>query len=228
MIVENPQANTAVGGGGASLSPSFGCRPLRNVHHLPASTTIRQILQHFVKSQSSSNVPPTSNKQQSAHRPEGGASNAEQEVEEQQRQVQQQHRRRVKEFVKDLMALMEEALPVCLLYAQERPQWESLKAKEMITSVCDVYGGEYLLRLVVRLPILMPTVKKEVGQLIAELIVMLQKNRNACFKGNYREPQSDELLESEREWMQHAPYLHRIDDDTTATATASARQQRLS
>ena len=40
----------------------------------------------------------------------------------------------------------------------------------------------------------------EMGPLIADLIVLLQKNRQACFtKDTYREPKVDELLPWERE-----------------------------
>ena len=36
------------------------------------------------------------------------------------------------------------------------------------------------------------------GPLLADLIVLLQKNRQACFKAVYREPKLEELMEWEK------------------------------
>jgi hypothetical protein len=67
---------------------------------------------------------------------------------------------------------------------------------------CEIYGCEFLLRLMVRLPALLqaePQSEMDVmGPLIADLIVLLQKNRQACFKSTYREPKYNELLEFEK------------------------------
>jgi mortality factor 4-like protein 1 len=56
-----------------------------------------------------------------------------------------------------LCAYFDEALPVCLLYRFERPQYVSLfeSGAAAAAAPCDVYGGEHLLRLLVKLPALL-------------------------------------------------------------------------
>ncbi len=160
-----------------------------------------------------------------------------------------------------MIQLFQDALPVCLLYPQERPQYEALlqnfSKKQTDDAKCcqtaDVYGCEFLLRLYVRLPVLMQaemtarlnqannvggttaTSTSEtssmdtnnnngsnnnsnnkddtdsaavaiqlsrdihyIGPLLSELLVLLQKNRQACFKGSYREAKAEEWLDWER------------------------------
>jgi hypothetical protein len=155
-----------------------------------------------------------------------------------------------------MIQLFQDALPVCLLYPQERPQYEALllqqqqqqqnskkQKNQKYNGVClaDVYGCEFLLRLYVRLPVLMQaemTAKMNqqtnagtstnmntnnndnndnnntnmdntvalqlsrdiqyIGPLLTELLVLLQKNRQACFKGNYRQTKPEEWLDWEQ------------------------------
>jgi hypothetical protein len=55
----------------------------------------------------------------------------------------------------------------------------------------------------VRLPTLLQAEPKSemeiMGPLLADLIILLQKNRQACFKGTYREPKYTELLDWEKQ-----------------------------
>jgi hypothetical protein len=114
----------------------------------------------------------------------------------------------VRKFCDGLALLFDDALPVCLLYAEERPQYESTMMQDdedddtKKKRPCEIYGCEFLLRLMVRLPALLqaePQSEMDVmGPLIADLIVLLQKNRHSCFKSTYREPKYNELLDFEK------------------------------
>jgi mortality factor 4-like protein 1 len=150
-------------------------KPARSVHQLPPAVTIHQVLQHY-------------------QRKRGGT--------DQDKEKQQQVRR----FCDGLGKLFQDALPVCLLYPQERPQYEEILQDENLKnkSLAEIYGCEMLLRLLVRLPILLQAEPKidsalSMGHLLADLIVLLQKNRQACFKAVYREPRPSELLDWELE-----------------------------
>ena len=120
---------------------------------------------------------------------------------------------RVKEFVQGLGQIFNEALSTCLLYPQEQPQYKAwmLQQQQQLEnsgtnqSLVDCYGCEYLLRLLVRLPMLLhPHTSSHshlwwsqphlMGPLVAELIVLMQKNRPALFSatGNYRRPEPHE------------------------------------
>ena len=111
------------------------------------------------------------------------------------------------EFCEGLQQLLESALPVCLLYPQEQPQYQHLLETQQTqkSSLAQVYGCEYLLRLLVRLPYLLAAQSSQsqpsifdnnhhpetIGPLLANLIVLLQTNRQACFKSStsYRAPE---------------------------------------
>ena len=60
----------------------------------------------------------------------------------------------VREFCQRLAMLFEVALPVCLLYGEERPQYEYIKQHKnsQSLSLSEIYGSEHLLRLFVHLP----------------------------------------------------------------------------
>jgi len=157
----------------------------RLVHVLPAPVPVRKVLNHFAK------------KKIKACGKNGETTTATMTEDV------------VQDFVQGLAQLFQEALPVCLLYPQERFQYESLKdsSKELV----DVYGCEYLLRLFVRLPILLQTPRKEfnssatatiIGPLLTDLLVLLQKNRQTLFpmsiapaeNANYRLPLPNEWM----------------------------------
>jgi MRG len=175
-------------------------RPARSVHVLPARVTVRQVLQHYQRkrgtggggSRSSTGGTGTGG-------PPGGAAAPSdppgtEEADKLKRQQQ------IRKFCEGLCLLFDDALPVCLLYQEERPQYESIQDDDdlKLKRPCEIYGSTFLLRLLVRLPILLraePSSEMEVmGPLIADLIVLLQKNRQACFLEAYREPKRCELL----------------------------------
>lgn len=130
-------------------------------------------------------------------------------------------------FCDDMVQLFDSMLPKFLLYQQERKQYLLLWEKAMTesksksesqlnssdVSMARVYGGEFLLRLFVRLPQFMTSIDQTsttttqlnsmgttiakwrlfyekdyqvTGSLISELIAFLQKKRNKCLKGKYR------------------------------------------
>jgi mortality factor 4-like protein 1 len=171
-------------------------RPARSVHQLPATVSISQILQHYQRKRGGSSVP-------------------------------QEKQEEVSRFCQALQSLFDEALPVCVLYPQEQPQYQAIlllqqkQNSESSKSLSEIYGCEFLLRFLVRLPVLLqaePDMESSLtfGPLITDLIVLLQKNRQACFKGSYREPKDDELLDWEM-----AALLRANDNDTTAPQTSS-------
>ena len=82
----------------------------------------------------------------------------------------------------------QDALSVCLLYPQQREQYKHLEESNNNNMLVDVYGCEYLLRLIVKLPILMKkltpiitTVLQHLDKLLAELILWMHKNSQSMF-----------------------------------------------
>lgn len=148
-------------------------QPPRSVHNLPAAVTVQQALHHYQKKR-------------------GGSAETETK------------RAQVKAFVHGLGMVFDSALPVVLLYPEERPQYESLQNDPNCKDKrpCQIYGCEFLLRLMIRLPTLLITEPEHVmevnGPLIADLIILLQKNRQTCFKPKFRDPKYCEL----RDWEQ--------------------------
>lgn len=148
-------------------------RPARDVHQLPAKVTIRTVLDHFVKYKKKEH--------------------AGDEIKMQNAET------KARAFVEDLATLFDEALPVCLLYHPERAQHLATQADPNLSGMrkSDLYGCEFLLRFFIRLPVLLEAAnmgnRKELGSQLADLIVLLQKNRQVCFKARYREPRDEEL-----------------------------------
>lgn len=153
------------------------CNSSRMLHVLPAKVTVKQVLQHYQKKRS------------------GGSIDDENKTQ----------RDRVRRFCEGLALLFDDALPVCLLYREERPQYESLQQDEnlRLKRPFEIYGSTFLLRLLQRLPTILRAEPKnemdELGPLIADLVVLLQKNRQACFKESYRAPRKDELFSWEKD-----------------------------
>jgi mortality factor 4-like protein 1 len=178
--------------------------PTRLVHHLPASVTIRKVLAHFCKSKikecraaAAARALTTSGK---PARPNAAAPST--------APAPTLTPDIVESFCDDLAQLFRKALPVCLLYPQERPQYHAVSRDPYIGAVrkmdvTELYGCEHLLRLYVRLPVLLqaslsqnsqednrqklsvwsldPTV---VGPLLSDLLVLLQKNRSTLFSAS--------------------------------------------
>ena len=158
----------------------------RSLHVLPARVTVQQVLQHYQRKRS-----------KEKHTDDDKA-----------KEEQEANNERIRRFCESLALLFDDALPVCLLYREERPQFEHLQKDETLKlkRPCEIYGSTYLLRLLQRLPLLLRAEPRsemdELGPLIADLVVLLQKNRQACFgKDSYREPKHHELLEWEKETL---------------------------
>jgi len=234
--------------------------PARVVHDLPAKVTIRQVLKHFRKTRLESIRAQRQHQQDEATTGVGSNGTAAATTTPEQ----------LEEFCNGLAELFQEALPTCLLYPQERPQYELLLKKQLKhqqrlqqqqqqstissetggggggdgggenagtnnnkkkqqkknnTMWVDVYGCEFLLRLLVRLPLLMQRQHAStaavhhhrwVGPLLADLIVVLQKNRQAIFKGNFRPPKPEEWLEWEKLAYDSGRRRHRVGEAATA------------
>lgn len=201
---------------------------VRSLHVLPAPVTIRQVLNHFSRRQISHIRKREKAKQLlsdddiSKHEKSGVSDAGKASV---QNTISTDiTTEQVRDFCKGLTDLFQEALPKILLYPHERPQFENLKRNEELMEQhkewVDVYGCEYLLRLYLRLPALLQVESASqspwMAPLLVELLVLLQKNRQACFKSNatsYRIARRSEWLE----WEQRA---YPIRDRKTTTATA--------
>ena len=182
----------------------LGKPPVRHVHVLPASVTIHQVLKHFAKKKKQDTIPLENNAMNPPNIPSD-----------------------VNAFCDGLSHLFQVSLPKCLLYNEERPQYEALLRDPVLSQkpLTEVYGCEYLLRLYVRLPFLLPNVDEStstcvVGPLFSELLILMQKNRQACFKGDYRRPERDEWLESEVK-LYRATETNSMEEDDTATTLPS-------
>lgn len=146
----------------------------RMVHELPSKLTVLQILEQYQRKRTNSNKDNT------------------------------QKLKQITRFVDGLALLFDESLPLCLLYREERPQYESLQNDKSLSlkRPCEIYGATFLLRLFRRLPhLLVHEMKQEMdvfGPFLSDLVVLLQKNRQACFKNQYRLPHDDELLPFEK------------------------------
>jgi mortality factor 4-like protein 1 len=158
--------------------------PERLLHCLPAPVPVRKLLKHFRKKmiQAIQTQSPVDKNTQDPDK-------------ETPPTTEQQHLtpENVQAFCQQLGQLFQDALPVCLLYPEERPQYNALKKEH--DSLLDLYGCEYLLRLLVRLPVLLQaeqhswtTTTVIVGPLLVELLRLMQKNRQALFAAskNYR------------------------------------------
>lgn len=170
-------------------------KPLHDVHSLPSSVTIKTVLNHYIKV-----------KKKEVDTPE----------------AVEAAEKKARTFVNGLAKLFEDALPVCLLYHPERAQYLTLRDDPSTKGkrATEIYSCEFLLRLFVRLPVLLEQTpsdaasRKEMGQQLQELIVLLQKNRQSCFKAKYREPKLEELNDFEKALMSGA-------DQTTNGSTAA-------
>ena len=180
--------------GTSSLSSSS--TPRRSLHDLPAKVTVRQVLQHYQRKRTGGS---------SSSSGKNNPGNDDDDDNDSERAKKQQQDERVRRFCESLALLFDDALPVCLLYHEERPQYESLQHDEAtrLKRPCEIYGSTFLLRLLQRLPMLLRAESNKemetLGPLIADLVVLLQKNRQACFKDSYRRPRNDELFSWEKE-----------------------------
>lgn len=86
-----------------------------------------------------------------------------------------------------LLVYFDRALPTILLYTVERAQYQKLREEFPLKRMCEIYGGEHLLRLFVRMPQLLTNTdldETEIKQLITklvELVKFLSKNASEYF-----------------------------------------------
>jgi len=109
---------------------------------------------------------------------------------------------RYQEMVDGIRIYFDKALPVILLYLQEREQYNLVKAKFPDKPPSQVYGAEHLLRLFVRLPTLLaqtdlsPPEVSQVQTKLSEFLKFLQKNHENFFLHEYEIAEKAKDLES--------------------------------
>jgi hypothetical protein len=140
-------------------------RPARSVHHLPAQVTVKQVLQHYQrkrggKDDENNNTDHSNNSSccntgkcsdiDDNNNNDDEINNINMKKEEK----KNKQKRLVKKFCTGLALLFDDALPVCLLYPEERPQYDSFRLDKdwKWKRPCEIYGSTYLLRLLIRLP----------------------------------------------------------------------------
>ena len=132
-----------------------------------------------------------------------------------------------KNFLQGIIDLFDDALAPFLLYNQERAHYLAAKMDhaqgrvengdgDAAPSASDIYGAELLLRLFVRLPQIVASSSCQsveaplfpdrasltsFADCMSDLIVHLQKNKAACFKGRYREPKEIECTREEANFV---------------------------
>ena len=113
ILIDEFDCITAGGGGRQTTNASTMLK--RSVHVLPSKITVRQVLEHYRRKRS--NI--------SSH---GGVSNNNTDHQQKLKQNQIERDR----FCDGLALLFDEALPVCLLYREERTQYENLQYDESL------------------------------------------------------------------------------------------------
>ena len=124
------------------------------------------------------------------------------------------------DMVESIATFFDEALPIHLLYRQEHAQCSIMKLQPSSDTppkrFCQIYGCEYLLRLIVRFPsFLMEShiEETEVNKIffkIGDLVRFLQKHQSRFFLQSYRRKTDAEMMETKR----------LVDEDENATKTA--------
>jgi len=100
------------------------------------------------------------------------------------------------EICDGLRVYFDRALYPTLLYRYELPQFEDIKQTDP-SSLCDVYGAEHLLRLLVKLPSLFTETTMSdvqvgiVQKCISDFIRFFHKKQAEFFAGPYTEPMDD-------------------------------------
>mmetsp|Transcript_4193 Transcript_4193/g.5406 ORF Transcript_4193/g.5406 Transcript_4193/m.5406 type:complete len:298 (-) Transcript_4193:271-1164(-) len=101
------------------------------------------------------------------------------------------HLQRFQELIDGLRIYFDKALPLILLYRQEREQYEIVSKKFPDKSPSEIFGPEHLLRLFVRLPTLLaqtslsPQEVNQVQSKLGEFLRFLQKNHENFFLSEY-------------------------------------------
>ncbi|KAL1822173.1 hypothetical protein ACET3Z_008951 [Daucus carota] len=108
----------------------------------------------------------------------------------------------MEEFSRGLCGYFDKALPAMLLYDSERTQYQALSEEH--TPPSSIYGAEHLLRLFVKLPEILESVKIEEETLIKlqdeilGLLKFLRKNQSKFFLSTYKRiPEHSETQNTE-------------------------------
>jgi len=125
-------------------------------------------------------------------------------VQSRKRKISSSNAPAIKEYesmVEGIALLFDESLPVHLLYLQEQSQFARIEKSQVIENkkgrprcrLCELYGCEYLLRLIVRLPELLDDSSSindmELSKIyykLGDFIRFLQKEKDTFFLQNYR------------------------------------------
>lgn len=216
MVDEQSELTSLDLGKSISIAAGTTSTSARRVHDLPASITVERILKQFAKS---------CLKNQKGK--EGTSTLAEPSRSGEKSDIEMKY----KSFMKGMMKMFDHMLPKYLLYNYERGQYlklctgkkgqdaeapggeKDLKLSVSISMPSAVYSGEFLLRMLARLPYLLSAIHETASScksregndcsiflrwnveyqnessdtaiLIRELILFLQKNREKIFKGKY-------------------------------------------
>ena len=112
------------------------------------------------------------------------------------------------DMVDGLLSFFDSILPIFCLYKQEKAQLKSIMKNETLKDLkySEIYGCEFLLRMLVRLPVLLvdyraeplPRPKmKNILSKVGDLIRYLVKNQGDVFRQTYRLPLENELMDTE-------------------------------
>ncbi|CAM9432310.1 unnamed protein product [Ectocarpus fasciculatus] len=105
---------------------------------------------------------------------------------------------RAQELMDGVRIYFDKALPLILLYRQERTQYDITVQKLPGKSPSEIYGAEHLLRVFVRLPQLLaqsaltPPEVTQVQKLLADFLRFMQKNHASFFVQEYEDEEPEE------------------------------------
>ncbi|CAM9227841.1 unnamed protein product [Scytosiphon promiscuus] len=105
---------------------------------------------------------------------------------------------RAQELMDGVRIYFDKALPLILLYRQERTQYDITVQKLPGKSPSEIYGAEHLLRVFVRLPQLLaqsaltPAEVTQVQKLLGDFLRFMQKNHATFFVQEYEDEEPEE------------------------------------
>ncbi|CAN0375319.1 unnamed protein product [Ascophyllum nodosum] len=100
---------------------------------------------------------------------------------------------RAQELMDGVRIYFDKALPLTLLYRQERAQYDMIAQKLKSKSPSEIYGAEHLLRVFVRLPqllaqsALVPAEVTQIQKLLGDFLRFMQKNHSTFFVAGYED-----------------------------------------
>jgi len=98
----------------------------------------------------------------------------------------------MKEFVNALNLYFEKALPVVLLYSREREQYEATKFMFPTMKICQIYGQEHFIRLLIKIPSMIYRNSMNEFEILKfkeslnDLMLYLQTNSHDHFAADYQ------------------------------------------